>query len=454
MGAGRVVGEVMAGEVARRVALGAQGFGEARPGGRVDARHLRRVVDQLGVLQLDSVNVLCRSHYLPLFARLGPYSRTTLDRMCWGNSSDRRLFEYFWGHKASLLPLDSYPLQRWRMRVAERQIWDAPLDPELTAPWSVVVGMRRLRVERPGYVDEVLALVAERGPITAGQANPDGERRKATDPDPDPTTGRMWNWQDAKIAIEYLFCTGQVMIAGRHNFERQYDLTERVLPAELLHAPEPDADEARRELIRISARTLGVATARELCGATGGHFPLPTATAKHVIGELVDAGELIPVRVEGVKQQSYLWWKAEDRPIHARALLSPFDTLIWNRDRTHRLFDFFYRISIYTPAAQRTHGYYVLPFLLGDRLVARVDLKADRRTSTLLVPTVTAEPTPTDTKPTRAAPARSTTTRTTDIAEPLAAELNLMARWLDLDQVQVTAQGPLGKALAHTVHVG
>jgi uncharacterized protein YcaQ len=278
-------------------------------------------------------------------------------------------------------------------------------------------------------------MVTERGPITAVEASLDGLRRKPTDPDPDPTTGRMWNWQDAKIAIEYLFCTGQVTIAGRRNFERRYDLTERVLPAGVLPGPELGADEARRELIRISARTLGVATARELCGASGGHFPLPTATAKRVISELVDAGELVPVRVEGLPQQSYLWSDAEDRPVRARALLSPFDTLIWNRDRTHRLFDFFYRISIYTPAAQRVYGYYVLPFLLGDRLVARVDLKADRRNSALVVPTVTAEPGVPD----------------AEIAEPLAAELDLMARWLELDRVLVTAHGDLGQALSRAI---
>ncbi|MEI8411892.1 MULTISPECIES: winged helix-turn-helix domain-containing protein [unclassified Kribbella] len=422
-------GEAISIETARRIALTAQGFADPRPSGRVDARHLRKVLDRIGVLQVDSVNVLCRSHYLPLFARLGPYPRTTLDRMCWG--ADRELFEFFWGHKASLIPLSSYPLFRWRMRAAELQDWTAAdLNPDLTAPWSVVTGMRRLTTERPGYVDDVLTLVSERGPVTAGEASPDGVRRKQTDPDPDPTTGAMWNWQDAKIAIEYLFCAGRVTIAGRRNFERLYDLTERVLPTQ----PEVSAADARRELVRISARALGVATARELCGPSGGtgYFPLPTATAKQVIGELVDSGELVPVRVDGVPQQSYLWSGAEDRPVQARALLSPFDTVIWNRDRTHRLFDFFYRISIYTPAAQRVHGYYVLPFLLGDRIVARVDLKADRRNSALVVPTVSAEPAVPD----------------TDIVEPLAAELRLMARWLDLDRVQVTADSKLGKALA------
>jgi uncharacterized protein len=431
----RLTGESISDDAARRIALAAQGFADPRPSGRVDVRHLRRVIDRVGVLQLDSVNVLCRSHYLPVFARLGSYSRTSLDRMSWGDTG-RELFEYFWGHKASLLPLRTYPLLRWRMRAAERQAWDGPLDPDLEVPWAVVAGMRRLSKERPGLVDDVLAIVAERGPIAAGDASPNGLRRGATDPDPDPSTGRMWNWQDTKIALEYLFCTGRVTIAGRRNFERLYDLTERVLPADVLTAPELSADHAQRELIRISARTLGVATARELCGATGGHFPLPSAPARSRIADLVEAGELIPVRAEGVPPQSYLWSEAQvPRDVQARALLSPFDSLIWNRDRAQRLFDFYYRISIYTPAAKRTHGYYVLPFLLGDRLVARVDLKADRQRSALVVPTVNAEP----------------GVREDEVAVELAAELDLMAGWLELDRVVVTGQGDLGAALSRAV---
>ncbi|MER7244463.1 crosslink repair DNA glycosylase YcaQ family protein [Kribbella sp. NPDC000426] len=390
---------------------------------------MRKAIGAAGVLQLDSVNVLTRSHYLPVFARAGKYPRATLDELAWG--AQRELFEYFWGHKAALIPLTAYPLMRWRMRAAERQVWDEELSPDLTAPWSVVQGMRRLTAERPGYVDQVLRMITENGPLTAGEASPDGVRRKRTDPDPDPGTGRMWNWQDAKIAIEYLFCAGKVTIAGRRHFERIYDLTERVLPADILNAPEPTADEARRELIRIAARGLGVGTLKELCGGSGqAHFPLPAATGRAVIGELVESGELIPVRVEGVKPQSYRWHEAEDGPINTQALLSPFDPLIWNRDRTHHLFDFFYRISIYTPAPQRIHGYYVLPFLLGDRLVARVDLKSDRKTSTLVVPTLTPEP------------------DTEDPAGPLVTELRLMASWLGLENIQVTATSPLGRAVA------
>ncbi|WP_432887648.1 winged helix-turn-helix domain-containing protein [Kribbella sp. CA-245084] len=425
------VGDEISVGVARRIALGAQGFGDGRPK-RGDVRAVRKAIGRAGVLQLDSVNVLTRSHYLPVFSRVGNYPRTTLDKLSWG--AERELFEYFWGHKAALIPLTAYPLMRWRMRAAERQVWDKELSPDVTAPWSVVTGMRRLTAERPGYVDQVLRLITEKGPLTAGEASPDGVRRKRTDPDPDPGTGRMWNWQDAKIATEYLFVTGQVTIAGRRHFERIYDLTERVLSAELLASPELTADEARRELVRIAARGLGVATLKELCGGSGqAHFPLPAATARQVIGELTDAGELIPVRVEGVKQQSYRWHEAKDRPIDGQALLSPFDPLIWNRDRTHHLFDFFYRISIYTPAPQRIHGYYVLPFLLGEHLVARVDLKSDRGTSTLVVPTLTPEP------------------DTQDPTDPLAAELQLMAAWLGLDHIEVTATSPLGRAVARAV---
>ena len=339
----------------------------------------------------------------------------------------RELFEYFWGHKAALIPLSTYPLMRWRMRAVTRQTWDGELDPDLEVPWAVVAGMRRLTEERPGLVDEVRAVVAERGPVSADGASPDGHRRKPTDPDPDPTTGRMWNWQDAKIAIEYLFCTGQVAIAGRRNFQRLYDLAERVLPADVLTGPEPTAEEAQRELIRIAARASGVATARELCGvSSGSYISLPKDVVKPRIAELVEAGDLVPIRVDSVSQQSYLWSAArEPHRVPARALLSPFDSLIWNRNRTERLFGFHYRISIYTPAAQRVHGYYVMPFLLGDRLVARVDLKADRQRSALLVPTVHVEP----------------GARPDEVAGELADELRLMARWLELDDVVVTGQG-------------
>jgi uncharacterized protein YcaQ len=420
-------------DVARRIALAAQGFAKARPSGRVDARHVRRVIDRLGVLQIDSVNVLCRSHYLPVFARLGPYPLTLLDRMAWGGRR-RDLFEY-WAHNASLVSLHMYPLLRWRMRAAARQAWGSDLDPDLLVPWAVVEGMTRLAEQQPGLVDEVLAAVTERGPVTAGEVSPNGQRRRG----PADEGGRMWNWHDAKIVLEWLFCCGTVAIAARlPTFERVYDLTDRVIPAAVLAAPVPDLEDAQRELIRIAARALGIATARELCGKPSGYFPL-SQDWKVRVAELVEAGELIPVGVNGLAEQLYLWPQARvPRRVQARALLSPFDSLIWDRDRIFRLFDFHYRIGIYTPAAQRTHGYYVLPFLLGDRLVARVDLKADRQESALLVQAAHAEP----------------EVREREVAAELAEELRLMASWLELDRVVVSGRGDLGPAMSRAFSAG
>jgi uncharacterized protein YcaQ len=420
--------------VARRIALAAQGFANARPSGRVDARHVRGVMDRLGVLQIDSVNVLCRSHYLPVFARLGPYPLTVLDRMAW-DGRRRELFEY-WAHNASLVSLHMYPLLRWRMEAAARHTWGSNLDPDLLVPWAVVEGMTRLAEHQPGLVDEVLAVVTERGPVTAGEASPSGRRRRG----PADEGGRMWNWHDAKIVLEWLFCCGMVAIAARlPTFERAYDLTDRVIPAAVLAAPIPSPEDAQRELIRIAARALGIATARELCGRPSGYFPLPQGHWKARVAELVQAGELIPVRVDGLADQLYMWPQARvPRRLQARALLSPFDSLIWDRDRILRLFDFHYRIGIYTPAAQRTHGYYVLPFLLGDRLVARVDLKADRQESALLVQEAHAEP----------------AVREREVAAELADELRLMASWLELDRVVVSSRGDLSSALSRAVSHG
>jgi uncharacterized protein len=435
--------ELISVEEARRIALAGQGFADPRPSGPGDAQHMRRVLERVGVLQLDSVNVVCRSHYLPVFARLGPYPRALLDGMAWGGRR-RELFEY-WGHNASLLPLGTYPLLRWRMEAATRWDWDRwaartrpnravpddwkmTLDPAIQAPWAVIEGMTRLTRERPGLVEEVLAVVAERGPVAAGEASPDGRRRGG----PAAEGGRMWNWQDAKIALEWLFCTGRVTTATRRNFERLYDLTERVLPTDALAAPVPSQDDAQRELVRIAARANGIATERQLRE----YFRLPAEQARARIAELVEAGELTPVRLEGQSQRMYLWPGARvPARVRARALLSPFDSLIWDRDRALRLFDFHYRIGIYTRAAERTHGYYVMPFLLGDRLVARVDLKADRGQSALLVQAAHAEP----------------EGREAEVVAELAEELRLMAGWLELDRVAVSRVGDLGPALSSAV---
>jgi uncharacterized protein len=398
--------ETLSADQARRIALAAQGLADPRPAGRVDARHLRRVLDRVGVLQIDSVNVLIRSHYLPVFARLGPYPRDLLDRMSWGPRAE--LFEY-WGHAASLIPLRLQPHLRWRMKR------NRPLD----QPWW------RPLLTRPTLVDEVRELVAAKGPIGAGET---GEARPNR-------PGQMWNWSDGKVALEYLFVTGEVATAGRPHFERRYDLTERVIPPEVLALPTPPEADAQRELVRTAARALGVATTADLAD----YFRLRTEKTRPRVAELVEAGELLPVTVSGWADPAYLWAGARlPRRVAARALLSPFDSLVWERARTERLFDFRYRIEIYTPAAKRVYGYYVLPFLLGDSLVGRVDLKADRAGRRLVVRGAYAE-----------APAPPP-----EVAEELAAELALMAGWLGLDAVVVEPRGDLAPALSAAVAAG
>ena len=394
---------------ARRIALAAQGFADPRPSGRVDARHVRRVLARIAILQLDSVNVFSRTHYLPLFSRLGPYPRELLDTLSAHTTGPvrRELFEY-WAHEASLVPVELHPLLRWRMARAGEDAWG---------------GMRRIARDNPGLLRQVRELVAAQGPVRAGQTGVQRPAREA---------GQMWNWHDGKIALEYLFWAGEVTAARRVNFERLYDLPERVLPAEVLATPTPPVDEAQRELVRIAARAYGVATEPDL----GDYFRLPRAESKERVAELVAAGELEPVAVQGWSAPAYLWpGAARPRRIRARALLSPFDSLIWFRDRTERLFDFRYRIEIYTPAARRMYGYYVLPFLLGDRLVARVDLKSDRAGGALLVNGAFAE----------------SGVDVHEVVAELAEELRVTARWLGLDEVSVGRRGDLAGPLAAAV---
>ena len=392
---------------ARRIALAAQGFADPRPSGRIDARHIRRVIDRVGILQLDSVNVFCRSHYMPVFSRLGPYPREALDRLTAHTAGPvrRELFEY-WGHEASLIPLALQPNLRWRMDRAEQDAWGS---------------MVRLANSFPELVDDVQELVTRQGPIRSSDT---GIPRR------NPQRGHMWDWHDGKVALEYLFWSGRVTAARRVNFERYYDLPERVLPAEIVATPTPPLDEAQRELVRVAARAYGVATEPDL----GDYFRLPRAESKARVAELVEAGELLPVTVDGWRAPAYLWPEARrPRRITARALLSPFDSLIWFRERAERLFGFRYRIEIYTPAARRIHGYYVLPFLLGDSLVARVDLKSDRQAGVLRVPGAFAEP----------------GVDMAHVAQELAAELAITAKWLDLDGVVVGDRGDLAAPLSH-----
>jgi hypothetical protein len=346
---------------------------------------------------------------MPLFSRLGPYDRSILDRIAGhGNGRiDRRLVEY-WAHEASLIPVELHPLFRWRMADVDREAWGS---------------ISRVARERPELVAETFALVSEQGPIRARDT---GAVR------PPPVDGRMWNWHEGKVALEHLFFTGQVGAARRVNFERLYDTIDRVLPAEVLKRPTPSAADAQRELARVAARALGVATEPDI----GDYFRLPRADSKARVAELVQAGELVAVSVEGWTAPAYLWPQARTpRRIEARALLSPFDSLIWFRQRTERLFGFHYRIEIYTPAAKRQYGYYVLPFLLGDQLVARVDLKSDRQQGVLLV---------------QGAFAEDGVDRGT-VASELAAELRLVAGWLELDDVVVVRHGDLAGELAAAI---
>jgi uncharacterized protein YcaQ len=395
--------ETLSAAEARRVALAAQGFAEPPLGRAVDARALRsRVIDRVGLLQIDSVNVLQRAHYLPAFSRLGAYDVTLLDKL--SHYAPRRLFEY-WGHEASLIPVELQPHLRWRMRRARDDAWG---------------GMRRIARDRPDLVAAVLEDITARGPLTAAQL--------AHHDDPRGPKGPWWDWSDVKRALEFLFWSGSVTAARRRRFERLYDIPERVLPAAVVAAPTPSDDEAQRTLLRVAARAMGVATEPDLRD----YFRLPTAESKARVAELVEAGDLLPVAVEGWTAPAYLAPGARvPRRVDARALVGPFDSLIWERPRVERVFGFRYRIEIYVPKAKRVHGYYVLPLVLGDRIVARVDLKSDRGAGALLVQAAHAEPGPPP-----------------ETAEALAAELRRLAAWLGLDDVVVAGSGDLAPSVA------
>lgn len=397
--------DTLSAATARRIALAAQGFADGRAETAVGTRQLRRAIDRLGLLQIDSVNVLVRAHYLPLFSRLGHYDRATLDRLAWGGRK-RTLFEY-WGHEASLLPMSSQPLMRWRMARAS------------AGSSGFKTWMLRYGKERRVFIETVRKQIEERGPLSAADLTDGGK-----------AAGKWWGWSEGKQALEWLFIAGIVTTAGRRGaFERVYDLTERVIPADVLALPTPDDAEAQRRLLRIASTALGIATEYDLRD----YFRLPPQDTKARLAELVQTGELLPVTVEGWSHTAYLDPQAHfARKIEARALLVPFDPLVWERDRAERVFGFRYRIEIYTPIEKRQFGYYVLPFLLGDRLVARVDLKSDRASRRLLVHAAHAED---GAKP-------------SDIAGPLRAELRLMADWLGLEKLAITPAGSLGRALA------
>ena len=396
--------ETLSHKRARRVALAAQGFADRRPA-QPNRRQLIALIERLAVLQIDSVNVVSRSHYLPLFSRLGAYPRALLEDLAWGRKPT--LFEY-WGHEASLMPLDLQPLLRWRMEDARQGV----------GVWGNVA--KFLASHRP-FIDKALAAIHERGPLSAGELGL-GERGQAG----------WWGWSEAKRATECLFWAGELTTATRRGtFERVYGLPQEVLPKAVWSAPTPSRAEAHRVLLRRAARAMGVATERDLRD----YFRMGLADARQGVAELVEAGELAPVSVEGWDQPAYLAPDARrPRKVAANALLSPFDNLIWFRERAERLFDVRIRLEIYTPAHKRTHGYYVLPFLQGEAITARVDLKADRKAGLLRVLSAHGEP-------------------AADAATPaaLAAELRLMAAWLGLAGVAIAPGGDLSPALAAEV---
>lgn len=388
---------------ARRIALHAGGFATRRPpavtGGRLDA-----MLGRLGMVQIDSVNVLARAHLVPAFSRLGPYDPDLLRRAAYGPR--RTLFEY-WGHEASLIRLDLQPALRWRMARAERGE-------------GIYGGLARFGRERPDFVAAVLRQVEERGPLSARELEEGGRG-----------AGSWWGWSDGKQALEWLFWAGRVTTATRRGFERVYDLPERVLPPAVTAQPTPSEPDAHRVLVRAAARALGVATERDLRD----YWRLDPPDARAAVAGLVEAGELVPVAVEGWTAPAYLDPGAEaPARLKPRALVSPFDPLLWERPRAERLFGLRYRIEIYTPAHKREHGYYVLPFLWGDRIAARVDLKADRAGGRLLVQAAHREP---------RAPGGT--------EGALAEELALMARWLGLAEIAVADRGDLAPALAEAV---
>jgi uncharacterized protein YcaQ len=395
---------------ARRLALASLGFAVRRPA-KAGARQVRATAQRLSAIQIDSVNVLARAHYMPVFSRYGPYSTAALDDLVHGR---RELFEY-WGHAACFLPIELYPYLRWRMD-GQVENWGGG-EPQQQA-----------------FLEAVFAEVAERGPLPAGKISIGGR-----------STGAWWGWSDAKRAVEILFRQGRVAIAGRRNFERLYDIPERVFPPEVLKAKPVPAPDAKKELLVRAARAMGVGTARDVAmylhidqwwdrsRVNGRRTP---ARTQLLFDELVEDGRLEPVTIEGWKQPGYMVPGARiPRSIDVRAVVSPFDPLLWERRWTKAVFGFDYQIEIYVPAPKRVYGYYVLPFLLGDGFAGRVDLKADRKTSTLLVQAAYVEA--------GADPAT--------VAEALAAELHHMTRWLGLDRMTVADKGDLAQPLRHVL---
>ena len=396
---------------ARRLALASLGFGAKKPA-RAGKAHVRATAARLGAIQIDSVNVLVRAHYLPTFSRYGPYPMSALDDLAHGK---RELFEY-WGHAACFMPIDMYPLLRWRM-ASQCEAWAGVSRKERT------------------FMEAVYREVVERGPMAAGELSMGGK-----------STGPWWGWSEGKQAIELLFRQGRVAIAGRRRFERLYDIPERVLPEQAVRCEAVAAADAKKALIVRAARAMGVGTAKDIAqyfhidawwdrlSVNGRRAPAKTSV---LFDELVEDGRLDRVSIEGWTQPAYLVPGARiPKSIDARAIVSPFDPVMWERKWTRAVFGFDYQIEIYVPAPKRIYGYYVLPFLMGDRFAARVDLKADRKASTMIVHAAYIER--------GFEPAR--------VADALAGELRSMAGWLSLDSIVVGAKGNLAKPLARAVN--
>lgn len=384
----------------RRAHIAAQGLASPRPDAP-NLGHVVRSIQQMGVLQIDSVNIVERAHQLTLFSRLGPYEPDLL----WRGLRERRVFEY-WAHMASFVPIGDWPLWRHRM------------DHHAEVAWRRI---RELREQAPGYVESVYRQMQERGPITASDLDEPGERK-----------GPWWGWADGKHVLEWLFESGQAAVAERRNFTRYYDVTDRVIPAQYRDMPAVEGEDAARELIMRSAERMVVATAKGLAD----YYRQPIVDSRRVVSALAVEGSLVPVEVEGWDEPLYMHPEATiPRTVEARALLNPFDPIVWFRDRTERLYDFHYRVEIYVPEPKRVHGYYVFPFLLGDQLVARADIKADRKAGVLRVPGAFLEDGEDANR----------------VAREMAVELREMARWLRLGEIAVGHKGDLAETLRRAV---
>ena len=373
---------------ARALALAAQGFDTPRPADKATQRHVNSLISRLGVIQIDSVNVLVRSQELPLFSRLGNHDRNAIPKA----TESQKIFEY-WGHEAAHLPVEIHPLFRWRMeaaRLGKARHW----------------GLTSFYDDNKAFVKRMLKHVEKNGPTTSRELGTRTEKK-----------GTWWDWDESKTALEYLFLTGQLMSRGRGtDFARIYDTPERVLPQRIIDAPTASEHDARKQLLTRSAIAQGVANAGDLAD----YYRQKPAAVKPLITELLEEGELREVAVDGWTEKAFVHRSAKlPKQLHATALLSPFDSLVWCRPRNERLFDFHYRIEIYTPKEKRKFGYYVLPFMMNGQMVGRVDLKADRANSKLLVHSVHTEK----------GVKRST------INDSLNNELRAMALWLGLDKV-------------------